>query len=82
MNLKVKLQWYTVKPRFSAFQGTIHIYALKRGYAIAGIGFSIAKFKKGSRRKSPRYRKGEDEDKKKTRRQRKKQERKKLIFLN
>ena len=30
----------TVKPRFSAFQGTTHIYALKRGYAIAGIGFT------------------------------------------
>ena len=33
---------FTVEPRFSAFQGTIHIYALKRGHAIAGIGFTIA----------------------------------------
>ena len=32
----------TVKPRYSAFQGTIHIYTLKRGHAIAGIGFTIA----------------------------------------
>ena len=46
-----------IQLRFSAFEGTIHIYALKRGHAIAGIGFTIAK--------SLRHRKGEDEDEKK-----------------
>ena len=38
----------TIKPRFSVFQGTIHIYALNRGYANAGIVFIIAKFENGT----------------------------------
>ena len=47
MKLSFRYQ-YTVKPRFSAFQGTTHIHALKRGHAFAGIRFTIAKFKEGA----------------------------------
>ena len=32
----------TVEPRYRAFQGATHIYVLKRGYAIAGIGFTVS----------------------------------------